>query len=136
MTPNMPGAGPSTLPQTNQGGQRPTASQMHYEMPPWPQILYITSVQLSMISTILRAQGLYPADATVQNDAGGWGLPPSMGENQFYSLYWRGENGMWQTDQLGLTYHYYMDRAVAAQRVGNPPPRMVRRGDDGSIGFA
>lgn len=124
---------PSDVPQTNQGtpaGLQPTGD---YHMPGFPDVFYITPAQLNMILTIIRAQGLMPAGATVKNDADGWGLPPTMANRNFYSLYWQDAGGE-RTDQLGMTFYDYQDAAYAARRVNNPPPRM-NRNDDGSFVF-
>lgn len=131
--PNIPMTAPSDLPQTNQGGPAAPRPTGDFKMPGWPEILYITPMQLSMITTIIKAQGLWPAGAFVKNDADGWGLPAALGEAQFYSLYWR-ERNVTRTDQLGLTFYYYQDAAYAARRANNPPPRM-RRTEDGSFEF-
>ncbi len=131
--PNIAMTSPSDLQQTNQGGQSEPRPTGDFVLPGWPQILYITPSQLSMIITIIKAQRLWPAGAVVRNDAGGWGLPPSMGDAQFASLYWQDSGGV-RTDQLGLTYWMYQDAAYAARRAGNPPPRMHRT-SDGSFEF-
>lgn len=137
--PNIAMTAPSSLPQTNQGSPAEPRPTGDYRMPSWPAILYITPAQLSMILTIIRAQGLWPAGAIVVNDADGWGLPPSMGDANFYSLYWYeslapGQRSITKTDQLALTFYYYQDAAYAARRANNPPPRM-KRTEDGSFEF-
>ncbi len=130
----MPMSKPGDLPQTNQGGQRSTAAQVHYAMPPMPQRLYITSLQLSKITTIMQAQGVYPVNAELRRDAAEDFLPDTMGDGTYYSLYWRDEQGL-HADQLGWLYNAFMDRLVAAQRVNNPYPQMVRNADNGTISF-